>query len=69
MHLDPDGSLTVHPLLVETVCRDWDLEDTHDGVRPVPSGGSGPSGGLPTVRFLEQPITIQPTVQRERSQP
>jgi len=55
MRLDPDGSLTIHPLLIETVCRDWELEDTHDGVRPVPSGG------LPAVRLLEQPITIQPT--------
>ncbi|WP_205571852.1 hypothetical protein [Arthrobacter celericrescens] len=74
MRLDPDGSLTVHPLLVETVCRDWDLEDTHDGVRPVPSEG------IPAVRLLEQPITIQPTfiqptgtqapaIQREGSKP
>ncbi|MGW9413291.1 hypothetical protein [Arthrobacter cupressi] len=64
MRLAPDGSLTVHPLLVETVCRDWELEDTHDGVRPVPSEG------LPAVRLLEQPITVQPTaVQPTADQP
>jgi len=52
LHLAADGSLTVYPLVVDTVCRDWQLEQNDDGARLVPESG------LPAVRLLEAPITI-----------
>jgi hypothetical protein len=57
IHLAPDGTLTVHPLAIDAICRDWALETTADGVRPVPAKG-GTTAGLPAVRLLESPITI-----------
>ncbi|MCA4133633.1 hypothetical protein [Arthrobacter sp. M4] len=53
MHLGPDGSLTLYPVVVDEVCHDWSLERATAGIRPVPA-----SGLLPHVRFLEEPITI-----------
>lgn len=48
-----DGNLTVYPVAVDSICRDWDLERTDDGgVRPVPAGG------LPSLRLFEPPVTI-----------
>jgi hypothetical protein len=49
-----DGNLTVYPVAVDRICRDWDLERTDDGggVRPVPAGG------LPSLRLFEPPVTI-----------
>lgn len=52
IHLGTDGTLTVYPLVVDTICRDWRLADTDDGARLVPESG------LPAVRLLEEPITI-----------
>ncbi len=52
MHLTPDGDLTVYPLMMDTVSRDWHLATNDDGARLVPANG------LPAVRLLEQPITI-----------
>jgi hypothetical protein len=52
LHLDSDGSLTVYPLAVDTICRDWQLTGNDDGARLLPEAG------LPAVRLLEQPITI-----------
>lgn len=52
IHLSPDGNLTVYPLMVDTVCRDWQLATNDDGARLVPVTG------LPAVRLLEEPITI-----------
>ncbi|WP_223936391.1 hypothetical protein [Arthrobacter sp. StoSoilB5] len=52
LHLADDGNLTVYPLVVDTVCRDWQLAQNDDGARLVPESG------LPTVRLLEEPITI-----------
>ncbi|MFK0007283.1 hypothetical protein ACIQTZ_09530 [Paenarthrobacter sp. NPDC090520] len=52
LHLAADGTLTVYPLVVDTICRDWRLPDTNDGARLVPESG------LPAVRLLEEPITI-----------
>ena len=52
LHLAADGSLTVYPLVVDTVCRDWQLATNDDGARLVPESG------LPAVRLLEEPITI-----------
>ncbi|MET9435820.1 metallophosphoesterase [Streptomyces sp. NPDC006551] len=52
LHIAPGGDLTVHPLVLETVCRDWDLRDApYGGKRPVPAG-------LPTVRLIEDPVVI-----------
>jgi hypothetical protein len=48
-----DGNLTVYPVAVDRICRDWDLERTDGGgVRPVPAGG------LPSLRLFEPPVTI-----------
>lgn len=53
IRIAPDGNLTVYPVAVDRVCRDWDLERTDDGgLRPVPAGG------LPPLRLFEPPITI-----------
>jgi hypothetical protein len=57
LHLAPDGTLTAYPLAIDAICRDWTLETTPDGVRPVPSKG-GTAAGLPAVRLLETPIRI-----------
>ncbi|MCD4849746.1 hypothetical protein LN996_02860 [Arthrobacter sp. AK01] len=56
IHLAPDGDLTVYPLMVDTVCRDWQLASSDDGARLVPVTG------LPGVRLLEEPITIARTI-------
>jgi hypothetical protein len=48
-----NGNLTVFPVAVDSICRDWDLERTDDGgLRPVPAGG------LPSLRLFEPPVTI-----------
>lgn len=53
LHLSPDGTLTVHPVAIDTICRDWELTPTGDGgARPVPAGG------LPKLRLFEPPIPI-----------
>ncbi|QHT55204.1 hypothetical protein GXP71_03285 [Cellulomonas sp. H30R-01] len=50
--LRTDGRLEIYPLVVDTVCRRWDV-DTRDGApRPVPADG------LPAVRLLEGPIVV-----------
>lgn len=48
-----DGTLTVYPVAVDRVCRDWTLEENDDGgLRPVPEGG------LPPLRLFEPPVTV-----------
>ena len=48
-----DGTLTVYPVAVDRICRDWNLGTTGDGgLRPVPAGG------LPPLRLFEPPVTI-----------
>jgi len=56
MHLDTDGTLTLHPLVVDEVCHDWTVVD-HPllGARPVPVEP------LPVPRLLEPPVVIAPT--------
>ncbi|MDD7835831.1 hypothetical protein [Paenarthrobacter sp. AB444] len=56
LHLAADGSLTVYPLAVDNICRDWRLERNDDGARLVPEAG------LPAVRLLENPVTIAQAV-------
>jgi hypothetical protein len=55
MHLAADGTLTLHPLVVDEVCHDWELETGDLGTRPVPAAG------LPVPRLLEAPVVIAPT--------
>jgi hypothetical protein len=55
MHLAADGTLTLHPLVVDEVCHDWELETSDLGTRPVPANG------LPVPRLLEAPVVIAPT--------
>jgi hypothetical protein len=57
MHLAADGTLTLHPLVVDEVCHDWTLESGPFGTRPVPANG------LPVPRLLEAPVVIAPTPQ------
>ena len=62
MHLDAQGRLTVYPLLVTRICRDWELEPvevttaTVRRMRPVPAGGAGQ--GPPQVQLIEAPVVI-----------
>jgi hypothetical protein len=48
-----DGTLTVYPVAVDRICRDWTLGTASDGgLRPVPADG------LPPLRLFEPPVTI-----------
>jgi hypothetical protein len=54
MHIGADGDLTLYPLVVDRVCRDWSI---------VPDGESGaerpvPTGPLPRPSLVEPPISI-----------
>jgi len=52
LHVRDDGALVLHALVVDKVCRDWELARTPLGARPVPAHG------LPRVRLLEEPVVI-----------
>lgn len=56
LHLAADGSVTIYPLAVDSICRDWKLQNT--GTSRTPSARLVPVSGLPAVRLLEQPVTI-----------
>jgi hypothetical protein len=52
IRIAPDGTLTVHPLLLDGVCRDWEVtDDPAGGGRPIPVR-------LPSVGLIEEPIVI-----------
>ncbi|MFB7369814.1 metallophosphoesterase family protein [Streptomyces sp. NPDC056222] len=52
LHISPGGDLTLYPLVLETICRDWDVrDDPSGGKRPVPTG-------KPAVRLIEDPVVI-----------
>ncbi|WP_329112812.1 metallophosphoesterase family protein [Streptomyces sp. NBC_01353] len=52
LRIAPGGDLTLYPLVLETICRDWDLRDEPSGgKRPVPAG-------RPAVRLIEDPVVI-----------
>jgi hypothetical protein len=57
MRIDPGGRLTLYPVAVDTVCRDWDLVDgpAPGTKRPVPANG------LPPVHLIEPPVVIDRT--------
>lgn len=54
MRIDPGGRLTLYPIVVDTVCRDWDVVDgpMPRTKRPVPAGD------LPRPHLVEEPIVI-----------
>ncbi|MEU9080412.1 hypothetical protein [Kitasatospora sp. NPDC048538] len=52
LHLAPDGDLTLYPLTLDRICRDWRLQDDPSlGRRPVPARP-------PTVRLIEEPVVV-----------
>ncbi|GAA1270091.1 hypothetical protein GCM10009665_68090 [Kitasatospora nipponensis] len=52
LHIAPDGDLTLYPLVLDGICRDWDLvDDPVLGKRPVPATP-------PTARLIEDPLVI-----------
>ncbi|MET7458007.1 hypothetical protein ABZT03_40415 [Streptomyces sp. NPDC005574] len=52
VHIACDGDLVVHPLVLDTVCRQWDLTDAPDRCkRAVPAEAL-------VVRLIEDPIVI-----------
>lgn len=59
----PDGTLTIYPIAVDKVVRDWDLETLPDGhVRPVPQTPIKP-------RLLEAPFRVARHVAPPAPQP
>ncbi|MCW4464483.1 hypothetical protein OK351_03020 [Glutamicibacter sp. MNS18] len=61
IRLDPDGTLTLYPLLTEQVVHRWELEElpgtlvgSPGSVRPVPATS------LPVMHLLEAPVVISP---------
>ena len=56
MHLAADGTLTLHPLVVDEVCHEWTVQPCPTlGMRPVPAST------LPVPLLLEAPVVIAPT--------
>lgn len=55
MHIARDGALTLYPLALDGICRDWRLEEVADTTaawtRPVPVTPR-------TVRLIEEPFVI-----------
>lgn len=52
LRIAPGGDLTLYPLVLETICREWELRDgPSGGKRPVPAG-------KPAVRLIEDPVVI-----------
>jgi hypothetical protein len=53
LHIDPEGDLTVYPLVIDEVCHDWELVDDPEGdKRPVPASP------LPPPRLIESPVVV-----------
>jgi hypothetical protein len=58
LHIGPDGELTLYPLALDRVCRDWELErQDGGGVRPVPAQPL-------SVRLIEEPVVIDREVRQ-----
>ncbi|WP_128376316.1 metallophosphoesterase [Streptomyces cavernae] len=52
LHIAPGGDLTLYPLALDRICRDWHLvEDPGGDKRPAPADP-------PAVRLIEDPIVI-----------
>lgn len=54
MHLDSKGRLTLYPLVIDTVCREWTTVPDLDHIGENPS----PAVTLPIPRLIEPPVTI-----------
>lgn len=52
MSIGTDGNLTLYPVVVDRICRDWTIESTPTMSRPVPASG------LPRPRLIEEPVVI-----------
>ncbi len=53
LHIDPEGDLTVYPLVIDEVCHDWKLVDDPEGhKRPVPASP------LPPPWLIESPVVV-----------
>jgi hypothetical protein len=54
LHVGNDGRLTVYPVVVDEVCRDWNLASGGEGgvLRPVPARPVRP-------RLLEPPVVVE----------
>ena len=57
LRIDPSSRLTLFPIVVDTVCHDWDVVDADQPgtSRPVPDSA------LPLARLVEDPIVIDRT--------
>jgi hypothetical protein len=66
MRIDQEGQLTLFPIVVRTVCRDWDLVDgpLPGSKRPVPAPGA-----MPAPHLVEPPILIDRTPPRRLAGP
>ena len=53
LHIAPDGDLTIYPLVIDEICREWELvDDPAGGKRPVPASP------LPSPRLVESPLVV-----------
>ena len=61
IRIDPDGRLTVHPLVVDRVCRDWDVVRVDGHAEHAPGVHARPvaAEGLPAVRLVERPVVVE----------
>ena len=58
LRIDRDGRLTLHPVVVDQVCHDWELDPPGDGEGPAGSVRPVPVGGLPRPHLVEAPVVI-----------
>lgn len=53
LHITPDGDLTIYPLVIDQICREWELVNDPAGrKRPVPASP------LPSPRLVESPVIV-----------
>jgi hypothetical protein len=53
LHIASQGDLTIYPLAIDRICRDWELvDDPAGGKRPVPASP------LPAPRLIENPVIV-----------
>ena len=54
LHIDPDGTLTIYPIGIRQVARQWNPGGTSGGPERVPAGGTAPE-------LIDGPIVIPRT--------
>ncbi len=61
IRVDPDGRLTVHPVAVDRVCRDWDVVRVDGAAARAPGVHAlpVPADRLPAVRLIEHPVVVE----------